>query len=144
MANIELAVANRVHVVSSFEQVTLTAGEGITAGMAVRVDTSTGKATKANGTTAGESRVIGIAVRTVVAGEGVTVLRRGLMDGFTFTQDYDASIYLSDTDGRLADAPGSEEVVIGRVFPGQATTLGTAADKLLLVELPGASIEEVS
>lgn len=114
---------------------TLPAAEAITAGACVRLDTTTGKWTPSNGTTAPEARVWGIALATVVAGQALTVVRRGMLDGFTFTQAYDAPIYVSDTDGRLGDAAGTVSTVIGRVFPGTATTLGTAYDKLLSVEL---------
>lgn len=114
---------------------TLPAAEAITAGAPVRLDTTTGKFTNSNGTTAPEGRTWGIALATVVAGQALTAVRRGMVDGFTFTQAYDAPIYVSDTDGRLGDAAGTVSVVVGRVFPGTATTLGTAYDKLLSVEL---------
>lgn len=135
MANIALTTANRVEVVESRRQMTLPAAEAITAGAPVRLDTSSGKFTNANGSSAAEARVWGIATRTVAAGVPVTAIRNGVLDGFTFSQAYDATIYLSDTDGRLADAAGTVSTVVGRVIPGTATTTGTAYDKLLSVEL---------
>lgn len=136
MADINLVTANKVNVVESIKQLTLPAIEAITAGMVMRLDTATGKFTKANGTAAGEARGKWIATKTVAAGEAVTGIENGVMDGYDLAAlDYDAPIYLSDTDGRLADAAGTVSVVIGRVIPGTAATLGTAFDKLLLVDL---------
>jgi hypothetical protein len=135
MAAIAVASAGKIHVVESIQQKTLPAAETIAAGAPVRIDTTAGTFTNANGTTTGEARVWGIATRSVVAGQPVTAVRRGTLDGFTFSQAYDAAIYLSDTDGTLADAAGTVSTVVGRVVPGTATTLGTAYDKLLSVEL---------
>lgn len=137
MAAIALAVANTVSIVESIHQMTLPAAEAITPGAPVRIDTSTGKFTAANGTAAGEARVWGIATgkKAIPAGWPVTAVRRGVLDGFTFSQAYDAAIYLSDTDATLADAAGTVSTVVGRVIPATATTTGTAYDKLLSVEL---------
>lgn len=135
MANIAVATAGKIHVVSSIQQLTVPAAEAIVAGAPVRIDTTAGTFTNANGTTSGEARVYGIATASVAAGEPVTAIKRGILDGFTFTQAYDAAIYLSDTDGRLGDSAGTVSTVVGRVIPGTATTLGTAYDKLLSVEL---------
>ena len=58
------------------------------------------------------------------------------MDGFDVSAlAWDADIYLSDTDGRIADAAGTVSTKVGRVIPGTATTLGTAYDKILFVDL---------
>lgn len=137
MANIALVTANQVHIVESIAQMTLPAAEAITPGAPVRLDTATGRFTNANGTTAPEARVWGIATgeKAIPAGWPVTAVRRGVLEGFDFSQAYDAAIYVSDTDGRLGDAAGTVSTVIGRVIPGTATTLGTAYDKLLSVEL---------
>lgn len=137
MALIALAVANNVSIVESIHQMTLPAAEAITPGACVRIDTVNGTFTNANGTTAPEARVWGVATgkKAIPAGWPVTVVRRGVLDGFTFTQAYDAPIYASDTDGRLGDAGGTVSTPVGRVIPATATLLGTAYDKLLSVEL---------
>lgn len=135
MADIALKTANKVEIVTCVDKLMLIAAEDIVAGAPVRIDTATGKATNANGTTATEARVIGIAGKTVAAGMALTVVKQGIMDGFTLTGAYDSDVFASDTDGRLADAAGTVDTVIGRVIPGNAVTLGTAADKLLLVEV---------
>ncbi len=134
MAAIAVATAGRIHIVESIQQMTLVAAETILAGAPVRIDTA-GKFTNSNGTTTTENRVWGVGTRSVIAGEALTAVRRGVLDGFTFSQAFDAPIYLSDTDGTLADAPGTVSTAVGRVIPGTATTLGTAFDKLLSVEL---------
>lgn len=135
MANLALTVAARVRVVESFEQMTLPCAEAVIAGQAVRIDTTTGKFTLANGSAAGEARIYGIATQSQAAGLALTAIRRGVFDGFNLTQAYDAAIYLSDTDGMLGDTAGTVSTVVGRVIPTFGVTLGTAADKLLLIHL---------
>lgn len=135
MANLALTTAARVRVVESFEQMTLPCAEAVIAGQAVRIDTTTGKFTLANGSSTTENRIYGIATQSQAAGLAVTAIRRGVLDGFALTQAYDAAIYLSDTDGMLGDTAGTVSTVVGRVIPTFGVTLGTAADKLLLVHL---------
>ena len=135
MANeIALTTADRVEIVESLMQMTLPTDEAITAGMAVRISTTTGKFTKANGTGAAEARAWGVATRTAASGQALTAIRMGVMDGWDLSaMDYDAPVYLSDTDGRLSTVAGTTSVVIGRVIAGTSTTLGTAYDKILHV-----------
>ena len=139
MANINLTTQatadKRLGVVESIQQMTLPAAEAITAGAPVRIDTSAGTFTNANGSSAAEARVWGVATSSVAARQPVTAIRRGVLDGFDLSQAYDATVYLSDTDGRLGDTAGTVSTVIGRVIPATAVPLGTAFDKLLSVEL---------
>lgn len=139
MANeVALVTADRVEIVESIIQMTLPTAEAITAGMAVRLDTTNGKWTKANGSGAAEARAWGVATRTAPSGGALTAIRKGVMDGWDLSAlDYDAPIYLSDTDGRLSTVAGSTSVVIGRVIPGTSTTLGTAFDKIASIEVGG-------
>lgn len=134
MALIAVAVANKIDVVESIHQMTLPAGEAIVAGAPVRID-SAGKFTNSNGTSTTENDLYGIATVTAAAGEPVTAVRRGVLDGFTFSQAYNAAIYVADTDGRLGDAAGTASKVVGRVIPAWSQRTGTAADKILSVEL---------
>lgn len=135
MTAIALVTADRVHAVEPLWQKTLVAAEAITAGMAVRIDTA-GKFTKANGSTTTEVRMWGIALQTKAAGEALTALRMGTMDGYDLSgMAYDAPVYLSDTDGMLDTAAGTQPLVVGRVVPGTAVTVTTAYDKILSVEL---------
>lgn len=110
------------------------ADETITPGQAVRYNVTTGKYTKANATTAAEGRVIGIC--TSVMGDGLTisVMRKGFLEvgPALAAVAYDAPIYLSNSDGVLADTAGTVSTVIGRVMPGWAAT---TAEKLIMVDL---------
>lgn len=134
MADIALTTAARIEVVESIEQATLPAGEAITAGAPVRIST-TGYFVNGNGTNATEAAIYGIATRTVIAGDAVTAVKKGVLDGFNFSQAYAAPIYVSDTDARLGDAAGTVSVLVGRVIAAWGQPLGTAADKLLAVDL---------
>ena len=63
-------------------------------------------------------------------------VRKGLVDGFDLSaMNYDAPVYLSDIDKKLDTAAGTVSTVVGRVEAGPGTTLGTAADKLLRIDL---------
>lgn len=136
MALIALVTANRVSVVQSIEQYTLPAAEAIVAGAPIRLDTTTGNWTNSNGTTAPEARVLAVATKTVAAGEALTGICKGVMDGFNLdSQAYDLPIFVSDTDGRLGDAAGTVSTVLGRVIPGTAHTIAVGHDKLLRVNL---------
>jgi hypothetical protein len=134
MANIALKTVDRVEVEESIIQMTLVAAEAITAGNAVRVDTS-GMFTNSNASTTTENRIYGLATATVVAGQALTAIRKGVMDGYTLAGAYDSVVYLSDTDGRIADSAGTVSTIVGRVIPGTANLLGTSPDKLLFVDL---------
>lgn len=136
MANLALVTADLVNIVESIIQKTLPAAEAITAGDAVRIDTTTGRFTKSNATLAAEARTWGVAVKTVAAGEPVTAVRKGVLEGYDLSAlAYDANVFLSDTDGKLADAAGTVSKILAHVIAGAATTLGTAHDKLLFVDL---------
>lgn len=136
MTALALVTANRFNVVESFIQMTLPTDEAVTAGQLVKINTTTGKFTKANGTTSGEARVWGIATKTVAAGMPVTAVRKGVATGYNIDAlAYDAPVYLSDTDGMPDTAAGTVSVVIGRVIPATGVTLGTAYDKLLQIDL---------
>lgn len=91
------------------------AGAAITAGQVVYFNTTTGKLAVADGSAAGTAQVRGIALNAAAAGEPVTVLKRGFIEGFTLAGDYDSAAYLSDTAGALADAAGTVAVTVGRV-----------------------------
>lgn len=137
MAAVSLVTAGKLNVVESIQQMTLPFAEAVNIGQLVRIDTTTGKWTKANGTDAAEARVWGVLVSKDAAGAVGTAIRKGVVDGFDLASlAYDLAIYMSDTDGGLADdAASTVDVVIGRVIPAWATTLGTAADKLLAIDL---------
>ena len=138
MADLALVTAGRLRVVESIIQHTAPFAETCAVGDAVRIDTTTGKWTKANGTSAAEARIYGVLVSKDGAGAAGTAVRKGVIDGFDLSGlDYDKAIWLSDTDGKFAsaDSDATVDIAVGRVIPGFATTLGTAADKLFFIDL---------
>lgn len=138
MATFDLIRANRIEIVQSYEQLTGPAGEALTAGQLVRRDTTTGKWVKAQATTAANAKAYGMVTRTVIANEGVTVLKKGIVDGFDLAAlAFDADVFLSDTLGAMGTAAGTVSNLIGRVIPGFGTSVGVAADKLLELDFSG-------
>lgn len=138
MAAIALTTAaaadRKLNIIESIEQHTLVAAAALTAGDPVRLDTA-GKLVKALGTTAPNANAIGIAIRTVVAGEAVTVLSKGKVDGFDLSgRAFGDTLYVADAGGP-ADAAGTVSKAIGRVFPGTSNLLADTAQKILHVEL---------
>ncbi|MGV1048238.1 MAG: hypothetical protein ACOYD4_06915 [Solirubrobacterales bacterium] len=110
--------------------------EAVSAGQAVKINVSTGRYTKANGSSAAEARIVGIAVSSAAAsGEIISVVKRGIVEvgaAALTSLAYDKQIFLSDTDGTLGDTAGTVSTTVGRVVPGWADT---TAGKLLSVEL---------
>lgn len=138
MADIDLTTAGKVNVASlTVTQHTFVANSAITAGAPCYLLAATGKVahSDANGA-APINTVWGIATKTVAAGEAVTLVRRGPMDGWDFTNvAYGEGVFVSDTVGRLADTvSGTTALPVGHVIPVFGTNLGTAADKILYVE----------
>jgi hypothetical protein len=134
MATIALARTARVEIVQSTQQLTLPADEAITPGAPVRINGN--RFTNANGTTSTEADVYGIATgdHAVPAGMAVTAVKKGILDGFTFSGNTNAPVYVSDTDGRLDTVAGTVSKIVGKIVPGTAAPLGTT-HKLLLVDL---------
>ncbi len=136
MTALALVTTGKVNVAEAQIRKTLPLGETLVVGDAVRQDASTGKWTGANGTTTTENRIWGVLVSVDEAGAVGTAVRKGLVDGFDLSaMNYDAPVYLSDTDKKLDTAAGTVSTVVGRVESGPGTTLGTAADKLLRIDL---------
>ena len=135
MADLTVTPAD-VAPVEIVEQVTAPANEAINAGQPVRFDTTTGRLALANGTTAAEARAIGIALNTVLTGEPLTAVRRGVIDvgDALDALAFDAPVYVSDTDGTLggADTDATVDVIVGRVEPAFGNT---TPDKVLRVAL---------
>ena len=134
MADLSIT-ATDVSIIQAEEKYTLPAAEAIDAGEVVRLDTTSGKATLGNASSAAEGRVLGIAANSAVAGQAVTIVKRGILDlGDALTSlTIDSLIQLSNTDGKM-DFGGAPTAVynVGRVIPlfGAET-----ADKVLLVDI---------
>lgn len=92
------------------------ATEAITAGQPV-YQLTTGKVGVADANAGGKQQFRGIALKSVAAGQAVSVLKKGHLYGYTLTGlNRDALVYLSDTAGSLADGVGTMTVNCGRVF----------------------------
>lgn len=134
MSNLSAPTANDVAVVLAIEIIEAPAAETVIAGYYGRLSTAGGKIEYGNDSSTAEARPGGIILKSAIAGETTSLLRKGVVDlgdilgGLT----YDDIVYLSATDGRLADASVSEGRIVGSVVPGWAQ--GTA-DKLLRVDL---------
>lgn len=90
------------------------AAEAITAGQAV-YKLAAGTVGVADANASGKQQFRGIALEAASAGEAVLIAEEGPVEGFTFTQDVDVLIYLSDTAGGLDDGAGTMTVPVGRV-----------------------------
>lgn len=143
MADLSVTPAD-VAPVKIVQQFTAPAAEDIDAGQPVRLDTTSAHWTLANGTTAPEARVKGLAMRSVLAGGELTALQKGIMSLGAALDALapDAPVYLSDTDGTLAtaDTDATVDVIVGRVVPGFSglATTGlptTGGDRLLEIDL---------
>jgi hypothetical protein len=137
MSDLALTTAGRIEVIESIEQSTKLAGAAITAGDPVYAGTN-GTWLKADAAT--NSSGVHIALRSAQIGEGLTAMRVGRLDGYALSAlAQNASVYLSDTVGKLATtapATTSASVVLGRVEAANAQPLGTAPDKILHVACP--------
>lgn len=116
----------------SLEQMTLLAAAAMNELTPVYID-SNGKFAAADASAAGTADVYGVTTRKVAAGEPVTAIAKGVVGGLTLTEAYGESVYLSDTEGRLADAPGTTSVVVGKIIPVLGQTRGTSPAKMLRV-----------
>lgn len=137
MANLTVVVADVAPVKSNYaDESSGIAVEAIIKGQYVRLDATTGKYALGNATNATEvGKRGGIALSSASAGGALTVLHRGIIDlgSTTFSSlNYGAVVYLSDTDGTLADAAGTVSTVVGYVEPGLAES---TFSKLLYVAL---------
>ena len=137
MADLALQRAgNQMDVVQSVIQDTHPAADAITAGQAVRYDTTTGRWRRASNDSAANNRVYGIATRSCAIGETVTAIRKGVLDGFNLdAMAYDQDVHLG-VNGAVADATGGAAPrVLGRVIPVRSQKLGSNPDKLFFVDL---------
>lgn len=93
------------------------AAAAITAGQAVYLN-SDGKVDLADANGSGTLQFRGVALKSVGAGQAVSVCKRGHLYGYTVSGlAYDARVYVSNTAGALADAGGGTTVGVGRVVP---------------------------
>jgi hypothetical protein len=113
------------------EVYTMIAGVTITKGQAVYIIAASGKLGVADANAAGAQQIRGIALDGGGAGQAIDICKRGWLEGFTLSGNYDSAVYLSDTAGALADAAGTMTVNVGRVMPLSDAT----PTKLLYVDI---------
>ncbi len=141
-ANIAVTTANRIEVVRTYEMFppSVAGTGGVSAGDAVIYD-SDGNWIQADSTSGGNNGVKGIALKTAVAGEAVSVMKSGVLSGYTFTvaTGFGDKVYSSDTAGAIADGvpagSGSVTEVIGYCGSVSGNLLGDAKTKVLVVNL---------
>ena len=135
MANLTIAAAD-VNLVKGIELLTGPCAEAIDAGEMVRLDTSTGYFTLANGSSAAEGRVVGMALQSGAANETISVCKRGIVDvgDALASETFDEMLFLSDTDGKIDDGDGTPtaDYDAGRVWPAFGAT---TADKVLKIDI---------
>ena len=139
MATIALDVAGVVQVVEwpdPPDAITLKCGAALVGGTLARPPAA-GVWEQATGASAAAAAGAHLLLRSGAAGEQVTGIKRGVVDGFTITQAYNAAAYISDT-GTVADTVGTATVQIGRVVEGTAHLIagGGTPDKLLRIDIP--------
>lgn len=134
MATVAPSTAGVVQVVENGEQDTAVCAAAIVGGTFVKKDTS-GNWVQALATSLANAGGVRLALHSAADGEPLTAMKSGVVSGFTVSQAYDATLYLSDT-GTLADAAGTVSIIVGRVTAGRSNLLGAAADKLVRLDCP--------
>lgn len=133
MALLTITAAD-VAVIEQIEVITGPEAETLAVGQYARLNVTTGKIEKGNGSSAAEARKGGMIVKR--EGDGmVTLLRDGIVDvGDALSAlTYDDDVHLSDTDGRLADTAGSTANIVGTVVPIWSNP-SAVADKALRIK----------
>ena len=114
------------------EIVTVVAAEALTKGLAL-YQTTSGTFGIADANASGKQQFRGVSLEKVNAGEGLSMLKKGFLSGYTLGT-YDDEVYLSDTAGALDTAAGTLLVKCGRVVgstdPDLAQLLYVEADWL--------------
>lgn len=127
-------VITTIRPVVTLEQSTGPVNEAVAAGQYVRINVTTGQIELGQGDNAAEARKGGLALHAAAVNETLTFIRKGIVDvGEALVNlTYDDDVFLSDTDGTLADTAGSVTLIVGTVVPGWGAT---TADKLLRLDL---------
>ena len=90
------------------------AGVTITKGQIV-YEVAAGTLALADANAAGLLQAIGVALHGGVTGDAISVMKKGLLYGFTITTDRGTHVWLSNTPGALADAAGGVAQPVGRI-----------------------------
>lgn len=104
----------------------------VTKGQAL-YQTTSGTYGLAQADTAAQQQFRGVALEAANAGEGISMLKRGILAGYTLAT-YEDEVYLSDTAGAFSTTPGTLLVKCGRVMgladPDKTEVLYVEADWL--------------
>ncbi|HUW09588.1 MAG TPA: hypothetical protein VM537_07635 [Anaerolineae bacterium] len=116
MANEIVVTAAQVAVVfpEQAEIYNVKLAEAVTKGVAL-YQTTSGTYGIADANAAGKEQFRGVALEAANAGEGISMLKRGILAGYTLAT-YDDEVYLSDTAGAFSTVPGTLLVKCGRVM----------------------------
>lgn len=116
MANEITVVAAKVSVVfpEQAEIYNVVAAEAITEGEAL-YQTTSGTYGLAEADNLTKQQFRGISLEAVNTGEGLSMLKRGILSGYTLAT-YEDEVYLHDDAGVLSTAPGTQLVKVGRVM----------------------------
>lgn len=87
--------------------------EAVTAGQAL-YQTTSGTYGLADANDSGKEQIRGIALEAGGAGQCISMVKRGIIAGFTLGT-YDDPVYLSDTAGALSTTEGTMTVYVGNV-----------------------------
>jgi len=88
--------------------------EAVTKGLAL-YQTTSGTYGIAQADTLAKRQFRGVALEAANAGEGISMLKRGILAGYTLAT-YEDEVYLSDTAGAFDTTPGTLLVKCGRVM----------------------------
>lgn len=140
MADLTLETANKINVGTSGpnQQFTGIAAATITAGSPVCFDGTNDTLWPSDANDAAKDAVAGVATHNAKAGEPLTCMRVGYMSGWSNLPVPGKQVFVSDTAGALADAAGTASLPVGIVIPAFGQPLGTAADRVLFVQISGA------
>jgi hypothetical protein len=122
------------------EQYTGKAGEALEAGAPVYLNKTTNKGTNGDADALATAEIIGINLKTAAAGQGYTVIKKGIVEGFDLSGlSYGDPVYLSTTAGKLATAApvgdGDVSMIVGRVVGVHGQLPGSNPMKALYVDL---------
>lgn len=137
MATVALDTAGVVQVIEwpdPPDAVTLKCSVALVGGTLAR-ENSSGDWEQALATSAAAGAGAYLLLRSGAAGEQVTGIKRGTVDGYTVSQAQNANLFMSDT-GTVADAAGTASIQVGRVLAGKANLLTAAADKVVRIDIP--------
>jgi hypothetical protein len=115
MADITVTAAEVAVVFPDWAEIyNVIAAEAITAGQALYQKTD-GTYALADASFENSAQVRGIALEPASVGEGLSMLKEGIIAGFSLAT-YDDPVYLSDTAGALSTTAGTVLVRVGRVM----------------------------